>query len=83
MNRGKSGYERLTQRYRDMVDLIMRGEFLARDYVRSTAKSLGIAPRTAKNRMARIFMVYGIDCKRYHGAVRLVYLRSKELGLIG
>jgi len=75
-------YEKLTPAERSMVDFVMRGDYLNRNYIRSAGRLMGIADRTVKNRMGTIFRVYGISRKQYLPVVRLVYLRGKELGLI-
>lgn len=76
------GYEHLPPRDREMVDFLMSGDYVAREFTKTAGERMGIPESTVKYRMARIGRIYGIDRKRYLPSVRLVYLRSKELGLI-
>lgn len=75
-------YDMLSPRQQFLVDFVLWSGYNGIEYKIEAAKVLGIAERTVKADMTAIFNAYGIDKKNCIPSVRLVYLRSKELGLI-
>lgn len=71
-------YNSLPPRKRELIDRMMDGHTTRK----SLAESMGISTNTVRQYMHAIFDHYGIDTERFLGAIRLAYLRSKELGLI-
>jgi hypothetical protein len=75
-------YGACTAAEREVVDYLMKGQHTAKHLLRDLADKLGIVMWDVKRRLAAIYVVYGIDSKKFNPHVRLVYLRAKELGLL-
>lgn len=75
-------YALCSRRQKQVIDELMKGPDSGRRITEQIAETLHIATNTAKRYMTQASWKYGIDGKRFHLSVRLVYLRAIELGLI-
>jgi predicted transcriptional regulator len=82
----KIRYFDLPAKEKQVLDLIMEnGKHGERDLRRGLSKEMGVAERTAKAYLHRLYNAYNIDARQrgpWAPSVRLVYLRAKEMGLI-
>lgn len=77
-------YDRLTPRQKELVDALMDGT-ATRPWMQNLGKIMGCSLGTIRSYLQLIYMKYGIEQRTrspFTPMVRLVYLRSKELGLL-
>jgi hypothetical protein len=82
-------YTRLSPRQKQAVDALISGQFLifasgfrGNSNNKAIGRTMGVSENAAKTYISQAGRKYGIPRQQWCVAVRLCYLRAKELGML-